>query len=104
MSAAPEPFVVRRDPSVPDRLIRLADVLITAPDERPRSEQIAALFDAYPGLTLILVVGAGRYLVVGARDGTAATLRLGSSGSVRRAAACAYRVWIGQFGTQDPRP
>jgi len=105
VTCASEPFVVRRDATtaVPDWLLRLADVLITTSDGRPRHEQFAALFDEFPGLTLVLVVGADRTVEIGARDGAAGSLRLDPSMSVGLAAVALYHGWVGQFGLDDPR-
>lgn len=77
-----EPFVVIHGYGVPDRLLRLADVIITESDS-PR--ELAALLTDCPGLTLMLVVRAGP-----------------GDASIRRAAVAVYRIWIGQFGAQDP--
>lgn len=86
----------------PERLIRLADVLITAADGRPR--QLADLFGAYPGLTLILLLGADRIVEIGARDGTTASLRLDPSASAGFAAVVLYHGWVGQSFANDSRP
>lgn len=96
MTSASEPFVVRHDalPAGSDRLSRLADVLITTSDGRPPGERFAALFDEYPGLTLVLIVGADRTVEIGARDGAVASLRLDPSTSVRLAAVAVYRCWV----------
>jgi hypothetical protein len=105
VTRASEPFVVRHDATTagPDPLIRLADVLITTSDGRPGHEQLAALFAEFPGLTLVLVVGAGRTVEIGARDGAVRSLRLDPSISVRFAAVALYHGWVGQFGLNDPR-
>lgn len=102
MSCSPEPFVARHDR--PDRLIRLADVLITTSDGRPRHAQFTSLFSAYPGLTLILLLGADRTVEIGARDGTTASLRLDPSTSIGFAAVALYHGWVGQLSADDPRP
>ena len=106
MSTGPEPFVVHHAaaPAAPDRRIRLADVLITAPDGRPRNDQFAALFHEYPGLTLVLVTGAGGLLEVGTRDGAAASLRPGPSTPVRLVAVALYFRWVEQLSPNDASP
>ena len=85
----------------PDRLIRLADVLVTTSDGRPPGERFAALFGEYPGLTLILLVGTGRTVEIGARDGAVASLRLDPNTSVRLAAVAVYHAWVEQFRVVD---
>ncbi|MEV7623173.1 hypothetical protein [Actinoplanes sp. NPDC089786] len=77
-----EPFIVVHGPGVSDRVLRLADVIIT---DRGSPRELAALFAGCPGLTLVLVVDPGT-----------------SYRSVRRAAVAAYQVCIGQFGAQSP--
>lgn len=106
MTDASEPFVVCLDPSSagPDRLTRLADVLITTSDGRAVGERFADLFGEYPGLTLVLVVGPDRTVDIGARDGAVASLRLDPSTSVRLAAVAVYHGWVRQFSAKGPRP
>jgi hypothetical protein len=77
-----EPFVVNHGPGVPGRLLRLADVIIT---QAGSDRELADLFSACPGLSLVLVVSADD-----------------NDGSARRAAVTAYRIWSGQLGAQDP--
>jgi hypothetical protein len=101
VSRPAEPFVVHDGP---ERLIRLADVLITTSDGRPRQPQFADLFGAYPGLTLILLLGADRIVEIGARDGTTASLRLDPSASAGFAAVVLYHGWVGQSFANDSRP
>ena len=106
MTYADEPFVVCHDPAAdrPDPRCRLADVLVTAADGRPRAEQLAAIFAACPGLTLVLVVGADRTVEIGTRDGATASLRLDPSVSVELAAVVLYHGWVGQLSANGPRP
>lgn len=77
-----EPFVVTHLPGVPDRLLRLADVIVT---ESCSPRELAAILTGCPGLTLVLVVRGDP-----------------GGASVRRTAVAAYRIWIGQLGAQDP--
>jgi hypothetical protein len=86
------PAVARRDD--PERLIRLADVLIAEPDGRPLEVQVSELFAEFGGLTLILIAGSGREVGIGARDGAIATLLLDSRRSVRLAAVVVYQGWV----------
>jgi hypothetical protein len=101
MNRPAEPFVVDDGP---ERLIRLADVLITVADGRPPRQQLDDLFGTYPGLTLILLRGAGRLVEIGVRDGTTASLRLDPSMSARFAAVVLYDGWAGQLSANDLRP
>ncbi|MEV6631107.1 hypothetical protein AB0M54_10165 [Actinoplanes sp. NPDC051470] len=72
-----EPFVVCcHGRAAPDRLLRLADVIVTGP---AGPDRIAELFTACPGLTLVVAVDV---------DGTVALYpRSGSDSSARRAGA-----------------
>jgi hypothetical protein len=81
--------VIARRPG-PDRLIRLADVLITAPPD----DRFDALFAEFPGLALILIAGPGRTVRIGTRDGATATLLLDPATSVRRAAVVLHQGWV----------
>lgn len=86
------PVIARRDD--PERLIRLADVLVAASDGRPPEVQVGELFAEFGGLTLILVAGPGREVGIGTRDGVIATLLLDPGRSVRLAAVVVYQVWV----------
>jgi hypothetical protein len=76
-----EPFVVTRGSGVPDRLLRLADVIITEPGS---GSELAALLAGCPGLSLVLIVHADE-----------------CDRSARSAAVALYRIWTGQLGAQD---
>ena len=81
--------VIARRPD-PDRLIRLADVLITAPPD----DRFDVLFAEFPGLVLILIAGPGRTVRIGTRDGVTATLLRDRATSVRRAAVVLHHAWV----------
>ena len=86
------PVVAHRED--PERLIRLADVLIAAPDGRPPEKQIGELFGEFGGLTLLLIAGSGREVHIGTRDGGIVLLRLDPGRSVRLAAILLYQGWV----------
>ncbi|MCA2211437.1 hypothetical protein [Jidongwangia harbinensis] len=96
-----DPYVVRDDTPLtrPGRATGMADVLITAGDGRPRSEQFAALFARYPGLTLAVIVTPGRLVNARARDGATVAVRLEPAVSVRSAALAFHAIWAGQTET-----
>jgi hypothetical protein len=93
-----DPYVVHDDAPLTrsDRATALADVLITACDGRPRSEQFAALFDRYPGLTLAVIVTPDRLVDARARDGATVAIRLDPAVSTRGAAGALHAIWAGQ--------
>ena len=86
------PVLARRGD--PERLIRLADVLIAAPDGRPPEVQVGELFAEFGGLTLILIAGPGEAVAIGTRDGAIARLVLDPGRSVRLAAIVVYQGWV----------
>jgi hypothetical protein len=86
------PVVARR--SDPERLIRLADVLIARPDGRMAGVQARELFAEFGGLTLILIAGPGREVGIATRDGVAAVLLLDPGRSVRLVAVVVYQAWV----------
>jgi hypothetical protein len=94
-----EPYVVHDDAPLTrsDRAASLADVLITACDGRPRSEQFAALFDRYPGLALAVIVTPDRLVNARARDGATVAIRLDPAVSTRSAALALHAIWAGQI-------
>jgi hypothetical protein len=103
MTFAAEPFVVilGAGHAPPERLIRMADVLITTSDNRSGPAQSIALFGDLPGLTLILVIGPDRVVEVRFRDGTGGPIPLDRLPPLRRAAVLLYHGWLAQFGADD---
>jgi hypothetical protein len=75
MTSRREPFIVT-EPSRGARLwARLADVIVTTTDGRPTGRQFADLFEAHPGLALVLITAPLTATVsVAVRDGRAAQL------------------------------
>ena len=86
------PVVARR--ADPERLIRLADVLITPPDGRPAGAQAGELFAEFGGLTLVLVAGPGRKIGLATRDGAIAVLLLDPGWSVELVAVVVHQSWV----------
>ena len=86
------PVVARRND--PERLIRLADVLIAKPDGRLPQVQARELFAEFGGLTLILMAGPGGDVGIATRDGAIAALRLDPGRSVRLVAVVVYQAWV----------
>ena len=63
----------------------LADVIVTATDERPAAELDRFLFAEYPGLAVLLIVADHRTVHLGSRDGQVLTVRSGTPASIRSA-------------------
>lgn len=99
-----EPFVVctNASPATSTRLVRLADVLVTAWDGG--HELFAPWFRACPGLSLVLLVRPDRTIQVGTRDGGVTSRRLDPSMSVRLVAVAVYHDWVAQFTADESGP
>lgn len=88
-----EPCVVRRGGTAE----WLADVLILSRDE-------PALFDEYPGLSVVVIVHNGLTAEVRYRDGTASSLRLEPGIPVRLLAVAAYHNWVARSSSAREEP
>jgi len=82
MIAVLEPVVVTVGEDGWARRCRLADVLITDGVTGDVTAIVAALLDAYPGLTMVLVPLPGNRTAVGSRDGRLRVLRTPATAEV----------------------